>query len=167
MSGDSISTSIISRDRNTVRVVVVGDSATGKSSLIAAAASDAFPETVSPVLPPTVLPAEYYPDGIPVTIIDTSSSLDDRPKVEEELQCADAVVLTYACDQPETLVNLQNYWLQEIRRLKVNIPVIVVGCMLDLRDEHFPINLEQMMGPIMQQFKEIETCIECSAANLV
>lgn len=45
--------------------------------------------------------------------------------------------------------------------------MIVVGCMLDLRDEHFPINLERMMAPIMQQFKEIETCIECSAANLV
>lgn len=28
-------------------------------------------------------------------------------------------------------------------------------------------NLEQVMAPIMQQFREIETCIECSAANLV
>ncbi|KAM0071668.1 putative small GTPase, EF-hand domain pair, EF hand associated, type-1, EF hand associated, type-2 [Helianthus debilis subsp. tardiflorus] len=167
MSGASSARTAVFRHQNTVRVVVVGDSATGKSSLIAAAATDTFPETVSPVLPPTVLPAEYYPDGIPVTIIDTPSSLDGKAKVEEELQLADAVVLTYACDQPETLVNLQNYWLPEIRRLKVNIPVIVVGCMLDLRDEHFPINLEQMMGPIMQQFKEIETCIECSAANLV
>ncbi|KAI3741867.1 hypothetical protein L1987_59545 [Smallanthus sonchifolius] len=164
MSGGS---SAVSRHWSTVRVVVVGDPATGKSSLITAAATDTFPETVSPVLPPTILPADYYPDGIPVTIIDTPSSLEDKHKVEEELQRADAIVLTYACDQPETLVNLQNYWLPEIRRLKVDIPVIVVGCMLDLRDEHFPINLERMMGPIMQQFKEIETCIECSAANLV
>lgn len=45
--------------------------------------------------------------------------------------------------------------------------MIVVGCKLDLRDEHYPINLELVMGPIMQQFREIETCIECSAANLV
>ncbi|KAL8236270.1 hypothetical protein R6Q59_017351 [Mikania micrantha] len=167
MQGDSSAATAVSRRWTTVRVVVVGDPATGKSSLISAAATDTFPETVSPVLPPTVLPAEYYPDGIPVTIIDTSSSLEDKSKVEEELQRADALVLTYACDQPETLVNLQNYWLPEIRRLKVTVPVIVVGCMLDLRDEHFPINLERMMGPIMQQFNEIETCIECSAANLV
>ncbi|XP_076904214.1 mitochondrial Rho GTPase 2-like [Bidens hawaiensis] len=166
MSGD-LSARTEFNHRSTVRVVVVGDPATGKSSLIAAAATDTFPEYVDPVLPPTVLPAEYYPDEIPVTIIDTSSSLDGKAKVEEELQRADAIVLTYACDQPETLANLQIYWLPEFRRLKVNIPVIVVGCMLDLRDEHYPINLERMMGPIMQKFKEIETCIECSAANLV
>ncbi|PWA77846.1 mitochondrial Rho GTPase [Artemisia annua] len=153
--------------RSFVRVVVVGDAGTGKSSLIAAAATDEFLETVVSVLPETVLPAEYYPDGIPVKIIDTPSSLEGKARVEEELLLADAVVLTYACDQPETLIRLENYWLPEIRRLKANIPVVLAGCMLDLRDEHYPINLELVMGPIMQQFREIETCIECSAANLV
>ncbi|KAK9055780.1 hypothetical protein SSX86_026865 [Deinandra increscens subsp. villosa] len=167
MSRDFSAGTAVSRHWSTVRVVVVGDPATGKSSLIAAAATDTFPEIVPPVLPPTVLPADYYPDGIPVTIIDTQYSLEGKVKIEEELLRADAVVLTYACDQPDTLVNLQIFWLPEIRRLKVNKPVIVVGCMLDLRDEHFPINLERMMGPVMQQFKEIETCIECSAANLI
>ncbi|PWA96372.1 hypothetical protein CTI12_AA040330 [Artemisia annua] len=49
----------------------------------------------------------------------------------------------------------------------VKVPVIVVGCKLDLRDEQYPISLEQVMAPIMQQYREIETCIECSAANLV
>ena len=43
------------------------------------------------------------------------------------------------------------------------MPVIVVGCKLDLRDDQDPVNLEQVMSPIMQQFREIETCIECSA----
>ncbi|XP_076899853.1 mitochondrial Rho GTPase 2-like isoform X2 [Bidens hawaiensis] len=153
--------------RTTVRVVVIGDRGTGKSSLIAAAASESFPETVSPVLPPTRLPADYYPDNVPVTIIDTASSLEGKAKLEEELKRADAVVLTYACDKPETLTRLQTFWIPEVRRLKVKVPVIVVGCKLDLRDEHHPVSLEQVMAPIMQQFREIETCIECSAANLV
>ncbi|XP_071697808.1 mitochondrial Rho GTPase 2-like [Rutidosis leptorrhynchoides] len=157
----------VSGRRSTVRVVVIGDPATGKSSLIAAAATDTFPETVEPVLPLTVLSADYYPDGIPVTVVDTPSSLEGKSKIEEELEYADAIVLTYACDQPDTIMHLQSFWLPEIRRLKVNIPVVVVGCMLDLRDEHYPINLELMMGPLMQEYKEIETCIECSAANLV
>ena len=46
-------------------------------------------------------------------------SLEDKPKVEEELKRADAVVVTYACDQPETLTRVQTFWLPEIRRLKV------------------------------------------------
>lgn len=45
----------------------------------------------------------------------------------------------------------------------MRVPVIVVGCKLDLRDENQQVSLEQVMSPIMQQFREIETCIECSA----
>ncbi|KAL8213978.1 hypothetical protein R6Q57_003427 [Mikania cordata] len=167
MSGGSVAGAQIPGRRTTVRVVVVGDRGTGKSSLIAAAASENFPESVSPVLPPTRLPADYYPDAVPVTIIDTSSSLEGKAKLEEELNRADVVVITYACDKPETLSRLQTFWIPEVRRLKVKAPVIVVGCKLDLRDEHYPVSLEQVMAPIMQQFREIETCIECSAANLV
>ncbi|XP_022868142.1 mitochondrial Rho GTPase 1-like isoform X2 [Olea europaea var. sylvestris] len=48
---------------------------------------------------------------------------------------------------------------------QVKVPVIVVGCMLDKRDDQHPVSLEQVMSPIMQQFREIETCIECSALN--
>ncbi|CAN4091538.1 unnamed protein product [Withania somnifera] len=157
----------ISGGRTNVRVVVVGDRASGKSSLITAAATETFPEDVPPVLPPTRLPADLYPDNVPVTIIDTSSSLESRGKVAEELKRADAVVLTYSCDQPSTLNRLTTFWLYEFRRLEIKVPVIVVGCKLDKRDEEHHVNLEQVMAPIMQQFREIETCIECSAANLV
>ncbi|KAL5786601.1 hypothetical protein ACOSQ2_008993 [Xanthoceras sorbifolium] len=150
-----------------VRIVVCGDKGTGKSSLIVTAAADTFPANVPPVLPPTRLPEDFYPDRVPITIIDTSSSMEDRGKVGEELRQADAVVLTYACDRPETLDELSTFWLPELRRLEVKVPVIVVGCKLDLRDENHQVSLEQVMMPIMQQFREIETCIECSALKQI
>ncbi len=50
---------------------------------------------------------------------------------------------------------------------QVKVPVIVVGCKLDLRDENQQVSLEQVMSPIMQQFREIETCIECSALKQI
>ena len=56
-----------------VRIVVIGDKGTGKSSLIAAAATNSFPPNVPPVLPDTKLPLQFFPDGIAVTIVDTSS----------------------------------------------------------------------------------------------
>ncbi|OMP05024.1 Small GTPase superfamily [Corchorus olitorius] len=163
--------------RTGVRVVVAGDRGTGKSSLISAAASDSYPEFVPPVLPVTRLPADFYPDGVPVTIVDTSAGymflklflflMESRVKLIDELKRADAVVLTYACDQPMTLSRLSTFWLPELRKLELKVPVIVVGCKLDLRDERQPMNLEQVMAPIMQQFREIETCIECSSATLI
>ncbi|GKA07460.1 mitochondrial Rho GTPase 2-like protein, partial [Tanacetum coccineum] len=48
----------------------------------------------------------------------------------------------------------------------VKVPVIVAGYKLDLRDEHNSWSFEHVVAPLMQQYKEIETCIECSAANL-
>ncbi|KAF3784022.1 Mitochondrial Rho GTPase 1 [Nymphaea thermarum] len=152
--------------RTNVRIVVVGDHGTGKSSLIIAVATESFPQSVQAVVPPTRLPVDYYPDKVPLTIVDTSSRPEDWNKVAAECNNADAIVLTYACDRPETLDRLSTYWLPELRRLEVKVPVIVVGCKLDLRDEQQP-SLEQVMSPIMQQFREIETCIECSALKQI
>lgn len=56
-----------------VRIVVAGDAKTGKSSLIATAATENYPNNVPPLLPPTRLPEDVYPDRVPVTVIDTSS----------------------------------------------------------------------------------------------
>ncbi|XP_076911550.1 mitochondrial Rho GTPase 1-like [Bidens hawaiensis] len=153
----------MAKSRSGVRIVVAGDGGTGKSSLIITAATESFPTKLPPVLPPTRLPDDIFPDRVPVTIIDTSSSLEERGKLEDELKRADAVVLTYACDQPSTLDRLSTFWLPELRRLEVKVPVIVAGCKMDSRDEQHAISLEQVMSPIMQQFREIETCIESSA----
>jgi len=50
--------------------------------------------------------------------------------------------------------------------MQIKVPVIVVGCKLDLRDDHQS-SLEQVMSPLMQAFREIETCLECSALKQI
>jgi Ras family protein T1 len=106
--------------RTSLRVAVAGDKGTGKSSLISAVASETFPDNVPRVLPPITLPADAFPDYIPITIVDTPSSIDNRIKLIEEFRKADVVLLTYACDQPSTLDRLSSYWLPELRRLEVS-----------------------------------------------
>ncbi|KAK8960781.1 hypothetical protein KSP40_PGU000240 [Platanthera guangdongensis] len=122
-----------------VRIVVVGDVGTGKLSLIIAATTELFLENVPSVLPPSRLPADYYPDRIPLTIIDTSSryilspsfrfyvvflkipalcSPASKVTLVAECQSADVVVLTYACDRPSSLDRLSLYLLPELRRLE-------------------------------------------------
>ncbi|XP_064943579.1 mitochondrial Rho GTPase 1 isoform X2 [Musa acuminata AAA Group] len=166
MAGSAAGAGGSSVGRTSVRVVVMGETGTGKSSLIVAVATESFPENVPHVIPPTRLPADYYPDRVPLTIIDTSSRPENKAKLIAECKSADAIVLTYACDRPSTLDRLSTYWLPELRRLEAKVPVIVVGCKLDLRDEQ-QVSLEQVMSPIMQQYREIETCIECSALRQI
>lgn len=50
--------------------------------------------------------------------------------------------------------------------MQIKVPVIVVGCKLDLRDDQQP-TLEQVMAPLMHEFREIETCIECSSIKQI
>jgi hypothetical protein len=102
------------------QVVVIGDRGTGKSSLIIAVATDSFPDKAPPVLPPTRLPHDFYPDRVPLTIVDTSSRQEDKMKLEMEVKKADAIVLTYSCDRAQTLDRLSTYWLPELRRLEVS-----------------------------------------------
>ncbi|KAL4395307.1 hypothetical protein HN51_023246 [Arachis hypogaea] len=149
-----------------LRIAVAGDASTGKSTLIAAMASGSYSESVPPLLPPTRLPHNLFNDSVPLILIDTPSSLDKQGTRNEELKQADAVVLTYDCEERATFERLSSYWLPELRRLEVKAPVVVVGCKLDLRDDSRLVSLESFTSQIMQQFKEVVTCIECSAATM-
>ncbi|KAL5716764.1 hypothetical protein ACHQM5_009887 [Ranunculus cassubicifolius] len=149
-----------------IRIVVVGDEGTGKSTLIKAVTTDSFHPQLPHTLSISRLPAEFFPDKVPVTIVDTSSSLEKRDTLGKELKLADAVILTYACDRPDTLDRLGSYWLPELRKRQVRVPVMLVGCKLDARvDEQ--VNLEEVISELCYQFTEIENCIECSAKNLI
>lgn len=46
-------------------------------------------------------------------------SLEKQAKRNEELRRADTVVLTYACNDPQSFSRLGSYWIEELRRLKV------------------------------------------------
>lgn len=92
----------------------------------------------------------------------------DRTHLENAIRKAHVIICVYAIDDPSSFVRVPEYWLPTIRSLGVNVPVILVGNKLDLRVD---VNgqafnnqsLEDEVFPIMQNWKEIETCVECSA----
>ena len=58
--------------------------------------------------------------------MEAGSGNGNGPDLAEELKQADAVVLTYACDRPETLDRLSTYWLPHLRKLEVwTFPIIL------------------------------------------
>ncbi|GJP55606.1 hypothetical protein CLOM_g14555 [Closterium sp. NIES-68] len=177
-------------DGGAIRVVVVGNQGTGKTSLIISCLTEAFPEEPVPVLPPTRYLADSFSDKIPLLIVDTSSRREERGAVEAELRAADAVVITFACDDQASLNSVSSYWLPLLRQLQVPVPVVVVGCKLDLRGVPGAVAggggaaagaggaggaggmvaqqpLDVLVAPIMDEFKEVETCLECSALRRI
>ena len=61
-----------------IRVVVVGDKGTGKTSLIVSSLTDSFPDSPVPVLPPTRLLPDMFTEKIPLLLVDTSSRCEGR-----------------------------------------------------------------------------------------
>ncbi|KAL0717648.1 hypothetical protein Bca4012_066970 [Brassica carinata] len=132
-----------------VRIVVVGEKGTGKTSLIMAASNESSQphQNIPPVLPYTTFPSEWFCDPVPATIIDTSSKPEDREKVVKEVKEADAIVLTFVVDRPETLDRLSGYWLPLFRQLEVRVPTILVGNNIE-RSRHVSTGLLVMTTPL-------------------
>jgi hypothetical protein len=118
---------------STVHICVVGDEGVGKTSLITAAATETFPDHPPPVLPPAKLPADTTPEGVPVVITDTSSRPEDKQALELACREASVIVLCFSMERPNTLRRISSYWMPELRRLGVNVPVMLVGCKSDVR----------------------------------
>uniref|UniRef100_A0A0D3C8S5 EF hand associated type-2 domain-containing protein n=2 Tax=Brassica oleracea var. oleracea TaxID=109376 RepID=A0A0D3C8S5_BRAOL len=175
-----------------VRIVVVGETRTRKSSLIMAAVTDHnHPDPrIPPLLPYTNLPSEYCSEDVLFTLIDTSLRPEDKGDIIREVKEADAtfamdrlldnsklflklirkVVLVTLCvskrsDRLETLDRLSEYWLLLFRHLKVRVPIVVAGYSV-IQKEHNTIDTKEITTPIRQQCREIEICIEWSAPRL-
>lgn len=142
----------------------------GKTSIIEVLITEKFQENVQPVLPVLVVPKDVTPEQVHVSIVDTPGDPSQVSKVEAELQQSDVIVLVYAVDIEETATRVVSYWLPKFRSLNLNVPVVLVGNKIDTRggvtDPGAAAKMEEFIKPIMDQFREVDVCIECSAKTV-
>ena len=119
-------------------------------------------------MPEVTIPREITPDNVNTVIVDSSCRAEDRALLESEIRAANVIAVIYAVDDEKTFNRLGSHWLPYIRSLAVNVPVVIVGNKIDIRgaDMNNP-QLEETILPLMSDFKEVETCVECSAKELV
>lgn len=120
------------------------------------------------MLPEVTIPREITPDNVNTVIVDSSSRPEDRMILENEIRAANVIAVIYAVDDEKSFNRLSQHWLPYIRSLGANVPVVIVGNKIDIRglDMNNP-QLEATILPLMNDFKEVETCVECSARELV
>ena len=121
--------------RQSVRVCVIGDAGTGKTSLISTAANDTFDVRPPPVLPSVRLPREFSPDHVPILLTDTSSNPEDAAALDLAVQQADAVVICFDALRHATLDNIRSVWSPRVQQLNPDVPVILACCKADLLEE--------------------------------
>lgn len=152
--------------RRDVRILLVGDEGVGKSTIVTSLIKESYVAHVQHIVPEVTIPPEVTPENVTTYIVDSGASPQDRPHLEAEIRKAHVICVVYSIDNPHSFDRIPTYWLPLFRQLGVNVPVILVGNKIDLRGGEVTNEaLEEEIVPIMNDFKEVETCVECSARD--
>ncbi|KAA3682392.1 mitochondrial Rho GTPase 1 [Paragonimus westermani] len=157
----------MSRGRNDIRILLLGEPKVGKTTLILSLVSEEFSPKVPAQAEEITIPADVTPERVATQIVDYSSRTQSQEQLCAEIRRADVICLVHALDDEKSMEKLSSFWLPLIRHNNPNpnshIPIVLVGNKLDLLNES---QLSQVL-PIMSEFSEVETCIECSAKTLL
>ncbi|XP_032650581.1 mitochondrial Rho GTPase 2 isoform X1 [Chelonoidis abingdonii] len=148
-----------------VRILLVGEAQVGKTSLIMALVGEEFPEEVPPRAEEITIPADVTPEKVPTHIVDYSESEQTEDELQEEITKANVVCVVYDVTVEATIEKIRTKWIPLVNggvEKASRIPIILVGNKSDLQSG----SSMEIILPIMNQFSEIETCVECSAKNL-
>uniref|UniRef100_A0A673I624 Mitochondrial Rho GTPase 2 n=1 Tax=Sinocyclocheilus rhinocerous TaxID=307959 RepID=A0A673I624_9TELE len=143
-----------------VRILLLGEPKVGKTSLIMSLVGEEFPQQVPLRAEEITIPADVTPEKVPTHIVDYSGVC-----VSNDIIFANVVCVVYDVTQEETIDKIRTKWIPLVNggaEKGSKIPIILVGNKSDLRSGS---SMETIL-PIMNQFSEIETCVECSAKNL-
>ncbi|POY75407.1 putative Small monomeric GTPase [Rhodotorula taiwanensis] len=154
------------------KLVIVGDGACGKTSLLSVFAMGEFPRDYEPTIFENYV-AEIRLDGkaVQLALWDTAGQEEYERLRPLSYSKSHVILIAFALDTPDSLENVSVKWIEEVRELcGPNIPVLLVGCKRDLRDQamrHGPqggaryVTSEQ--GQAMAQQVGARSYHECSA----
>lgn len=153
--------------QDSIRIVVCGDDQVGKSLLVAHFIRERFVPNVQRVIPPITISKndyaelgpmlEYVPES--VTIVDTVAS----DTLQKELKQADVLLLVYSDHYTYERIGL--HWMPHFRSMGVNVPIILCANKCDLIEGSIKSRNAEEFVPLVNEFKEIEACVRCSAST--
>uniref|UniRef100_A0A8C9VFD6 Mitochondrial Rho GTPase n=1 Tax=Scleropages formosus TaxID=113540 RepID=A0A8C9VFD6_SCLFO len=132
----------------------------GKTSLIMTLVSEEFPDEVPLRAEEITIPADVTPERVPTHIVDYSGNHFFPFSLFSPLQ-ANVICIVYSVNNKKSIDKLRKFYPVGYV-LGYRVPLILVGNKSDLVEHS---SMETIL-PIMNQYSEIETCVECSAKNL-
>jgi len=160
----------------TFNVVVIGDGAVGKTSLLQRFSRDFFPGFYIPtVLEPTQVELSLDDSRVVLNLIDTPGeewTYEPRRCRPRPYPKADAAVICFSVEGDWGLSNVEEYWTHEAGRFRRDLPVVLVCTKTDLREDERAIEEMRRNGWAPVQHEDGEKVagkikaydyVECSA----
>lgn len=153
---------------SSIKCVLVGDSAVGKTSLLVRFTSETFPEAYKPTVYENT-GVDVFMDGIQISLglWDTAGNDAFRSIRPLSYQQADVVLMCYSVANHSSFLNLKNKWISEIRSNLPCTPVLVVATQTDQRESgpHRASCINAIEGKRLAQDVRAKGYLECSALS--
>ncbi|GAA5899607.1 uncharacterized protein JCM6883_005272 [Sporobolomyces salmoneus] len=157
------------------KLVVVGDGACGKTSILNVFVSGVFPDTYEPTVFENHT-VDILVDDTPVelSLWDTAGQEDFARLRSLSYSDTHLILLAFAVDQPTSLENVESKWIDEIHEHCPGVKICLVANKCDLRDDPIARERVQKHGGEMIEYEEGLTVakrirasryLECSAKH--
>ncbi|KOS18627.1 GTP-binding protein rhoA [Escovopsis weberi] len=118
------------------KLVIVGDGACGKTCLLIVFSKGAFPEVYVPtVFENYVADVQVDNKHVELALWDTAGQEDYDRLRPLSYPDSHVILICFAIDSPDSLDNVLEKWISEVVHFCSGLPIILVGCKMDLRDD--------------------------------
>jgi len=122
------------------KLVIVGDGACGKTCLLIVFSKDEFPEVYVPtVFENYVADIEVDSRQVELALWDTAGQEDYDRLRPLSYPDTDVILMCFSIDQPDSLENIPEKWVPEVKHFCPNVPIVLVGNKKDLRNDDYTI----------------------------
>ncbi|KAK6462461.1 GTP-binding protein, rho subfamily [Scheffersomyces coipomensis] len=155
------------------KLVIVGDGACGKTCLLIVFSKGTFPEVYVPTVFENYV-ADVEVDGkkVELALWDTAGQEDYDRLRPLSYPDSNVILICFSVDSPDSLDNVLEKWIAEVLHFCQGVPIILVGCKADLRNDPQTINklrenqqepVTHAEGEIVSQKIGASNYLECSA----
>lgn len=125
------------------KLVIVGDGACGKTCLLIVFSKGTFPEVYVPTVFENYV-ADVEVDGkrVELALWDTAGQEDYDRLRPLSYPDSHVILICFAVDNPDSLDNVQEKWISEVLHFCAGLPILLIGCKKDLRND--PKTIEEL-----------------------
>ncbi|CCK73036.1 Rho family GTPase RHO2 KNAG_0M01830 [Huiozyma naganishii CBS 8797] len=146
------------------KLVIIGDGACGKTSLLYVFTLGQFPQEYQPTVFENYV-TDCRVDGIKVMLAlwDTAGQEEYERLRPFSYSKADIIVIGFAVDDEDSLENARDKWAQEVFRYCPDAPIVLVGLKNDLRNNVDAKLVSPQMAEQVARAIGAKKYMECSA----